>query len=209
MSPKSKKALLVIGSFLVIGGVVAFFLIRSRKKRSEESSDTPPSTGNDASAYTQSGSGSSSSTPTEKQFNFPFKTEEEGNKFRTWVNNKYPSWAKENELSSSGKLNEYVQKAWDKFGKEYQSILSQGFKIESKPVKYVTTAVQRIYEKPDLNSNVTARTTRELLFDGNTDRLIQGANKINFFKVSLREDENTSKQRMTGYVAVRELKSYK
>lgn len=52
-------------------------------------------------------------------YTFPFKTESEGNTFRAWVISKDSVYAKSISLSATGKLNNYVQKAWDKYGAEY------------------------------------------------------------------------------------------
>jgi len=120
MAKKGSKALLVIGSFVVIGGVLAYFLFfRNRKRGSEGTGETPPSTG-EPSAYTPTTSSTpSSSGSSSSSFTFPFKTTEEGNKFRLWVNNNYPDWAKKNKLDKSGSLNSYVEKAWKEFGATY------------------------------------------------------------------------------------------
>tara|TARA_R100001463_G_scaffold99923_2_gene154351 strand:+ start:367 stop:2181 length:1815 start_codon:yes stop_codon:yes gene_type:complete len=49
-------------------------------------------------------------------------SEEEGNKFRAWVNDNYPEYAAEIKLdrSFSSFTNEYITKAWQKLGEEYQ-----------------------------------------------------------------------------------------
>lgn len=118
MAKKGTKALLVIGSFVVIGGVLAYFLFfRTRKKGTEGTGETPPTTG-ESSAYTPTTSGGTSGSSS-SSFTFPFKTTEEGNKFRKWVNDNYPQWAKDNELGVSGKLNSYVEKAWKQYGDVY------------------------------------------------------------------------------------------
>jgi hypothetical protein len=54
----------------------------------------------------------------------PFKNNEEGNKFREWVNVEYEVYAKEIDLSTEAKTedgfkNSYIQKAWLKYGEEY------------------------------------------------------------------------------------------
>ena len=50
----------------------------------------------------------------------PFKTKEEGNKFREWVNKKYPDWAKKNNLEVSGpENNSYIRKAYSEYGSTY------------------------------------------------------------------------------------------
>lgn len=49
-----------------------------------------------------------------------FKTKEEGDAFRLWVNKTYPVWAKTNQLDPSGShTNSYIKKAYAKFGKAY------------------------------------------------------------------------------------------
>jgi hypothetical protein len=53
---------------------------------------------------------------------YPFTTEAEGNTFRAWVIAKDPTYAKSISLSATGKLNNYVQKAWDKYGTEYTKL---------------------------------------------------------------------------------------
>lgn len=55
----------------------------------------------------------------------PFKNNGEGNKFREWVNEKYPEYAKEIQLDKksekeNGFKNDYIKKAWEKHGEEYK-----------------------------------------------------------------------------------------
>jgi hypothetical protein len=51
----------------------------------------------------------------------PFKNEAEGNKFRAWVNDNYPKYAKEIDLDRTGAFNNsYIRKAWLKYGTLYQ-----------------------------------------------------------------------------------------
>lgn len=55
----------------------------------------------------------------------PFKNNEEGNKFREWVNKKDPDYAKKIQLDKksekeNGFKNEYIKKAWEKYGEEYK-----------------------------------------------------------------------------------------
>ena len=49
-------------------------------------------------------------------------SEEEGNKFRAWVNEKYPVYAKQIDLDKkySSFTNTYITKAWKKYGEEYK-----------------------------------------------------------------------------------------
>jgi hypothetical protein len=116
MASKKAKAVAVVISIIAIAGVVGYLLYRRKKAKQTSSTfqtdfvPTPtPSTP------------SQSSTSTPIRYTFPFKTEEEGNKFRGWVNDKYPQFAKSIELDRVGKLNSYLQKAWDKYGFEYMN----------------------------------------------------------------------------------------
>jgi len=51
----------------------------------------------------------------------PFKTKQEGDKFRKWVNDNYPDYAKQIDLDVSGShTNKYIMKAWNKYGNQYK-----------------------------------------------------------------------------------------
>ena len=51
-------------------------------------------------------------------------SKEEGNKFRKWVNDNYPDYAEEIDLDEEGPMNNsYIQKAWQKYGQEYQMVI--------------------------------------------------------------------------------------
>ncbi len=158
MAKKGSKALLVIGSFVVIGGVLAYFLFfRTRKKGQEGTGETPPTTG-DSSAYTPTPSVSTSSSSS--QYSFPFKTTEEGNKFRKWVNDNYPQWAKDNKLDVSGSLNSYVEKAWKQYGDVYNKYVlnptANTTSTTSTPEKKVEIRLKngsKLYRIPDASPN--------------------------------------------------------
>jgi len=50
----------------------------------------------------------------------PFKDRAEGNRFRNWVNNTYPEYAKEINLDRTGShTNSYILSAWDKLSDKY------------------------------------------------------------------------------------------
>ena len=52
------------------------------------------------------------------------KNTEQGNKFREWVNKKDPTFAKSIDLSLKGPYNnDYIRKAWAKYGDEYKEVL--------------------------------------------------------------------------------------
>lgn len=87
------------------------------------------SSGSSGSGKKSSSSSSSSSQSGKKQAAAnvpaypatPFKTDEQGNKFREWVNKTYPDWAKKNNLDASGaKDNSYIRKAYAEYGKNYK-----------------------------------------------------------------------------------------
>jgi hypothetical protein len=114
MASKKAKAIAVVVSIIAIAGVVGYVLYRRKKAKQTSSTfetDFVPS--------------AAPSTPSRPQpsapirYTFPFKTEAEGNKFRAWVNDNYPDFARSIELDRTGKLNSYVQRAWDKYGFEY------------------------------------------------------------------------------------------
>lgn len=55
-------------------------------------------------------------------FEMPFETQEEGNKFREWVNDNHPNVAKEIDLDRAGShTNQYILKAYDLLGEEYNN----------------------------------------------------------------------------------------
>lgn len=134
MTPKSKKALIVIVSLLAIGGGVGYFLWKRKKDKAKAEEEANAKTEADAKTQQEATKNQSSGdvsgtvkSPVSESstFTFPFKTEAEGNAFRKWVNDKYPSYAKQIKLDVSGKLNSFVQTAWDKYGKDYNKALGK------------------------------------------------------------------------------------
>lgn len=116
MAKKSGKALWVIGSFVVIGGAIAYFIWRSRKDKSTEMGDAPPPTG-EPSAYVPSSSGSSSSSSSSTSN--PFKTSDELKAFQNWVINVKKDASILGSAGADGKWGSNSRKAWEKYGKEY------------------------------------------------------------------------------------------
>jgi len=70
---------------------------------------------------------SSQSTQTSStNVNVPFKNRQEGDRFRKWVNDTHPEYAKQINLDPSGSYNNsYIKKAWNKYGREYASNYAQ------------------------------------------------------------------------------------
>jgi hypothetical protein len=117
---KGAKVGLVIALFVLLG-VGGYYGYKMLYKPKEEEDDDvlilPPPNNDDGLGGGGSGSGATNYT-------FPFKTTEEGNKFRAWVNTNYPTYAREIKLDLTGALNSYVEKAWKKYGVEYSKISS-------------------------------------------------------------------------------------
>jgi hypothetical protein len=122
MEQKTKKGLLIIGSLITLGGVIWYALKQGKKQPATiDNSSITPTASNTASP-------TNSAHPTTGLFGgytFPFKTVTQGNDFRAWVNKKYPDYAKSIQLDVKGSLNSYVQKAWEKYGWEYNTILNK------------------------------------------------------------------------------------
>jgi uncharacterized protein YdhG (YjbR/CyaY superfamily) len=56
---------------------------------------------------------------------FYLRNTEQGNKFRGWVNSKYPEFAKSIDLSLKGPYNNsYIYKAWAKYGDQYKTVVT-------------------------------------------------------------------------------------
>ena len=56
--------------------------------------------------------------------------QQEGDKFRAWVNNTYPDYAKKIKLDPDGSYNNsYIKKAWAKYKDEYNKFISGGGKV--------------------------------------------------------------------------------
>lgn len=72
-----------------------------------------------------------------------FDSKEEGNKFRSWVNDKHPEWAKENSLDKEGShTNSYIKKAWNTFKDEYK-------KREADKEEITESSAKEMAEKAD------------------------------------------------------------
>ena len=120
------RGIIVISSLVVIGGGVAYLLWKRNKNKEEQKIKDDEAAAAAAAANQNTGSGtpSGSGTPivTTTGFTFPFKTEAEGNAFRAYVRLKDIDFAKSISLDATGKLNDYVQKAWDKYGTAYLAV---------------------------------------------------------------------------------------
>ena len=83
----------------------------------------------------------------------PFKNKEEGDKFRAWVNQKYPDWAKQNSLDSTGPFNNgYIRKAYTQYGVEYGKTTSAPTvkKMDGKEMNALLSKVKEYTAKAQL-----------------------------------------------------------
>jgi len=98
--------------------------------RSSGSSGSPSNKGNEPKR--NAGAGKKQATSKIEEYPAtPFKTDEEGNKFREWVNKTYPDWAKKNNLDvSGGKDNSYIRKAYSEYGNNYKGTQTKGLTNE-------------------------------------------------------------------------------
>lgn len=122
MKPAIKWALIIGG--VGVTGAVAYFIWKKMKRPTKSGSNI---------ADSKNGQSTISSNVS-NNVSTPFVNKEEGDTFRAWVNNKYPTYAKSIELDKSGSYNNsYIQKAWTKYGKEYSfSIIPKYVGLDAK-----------------------------------------------------------------------------
>lgn len=116
-----RKHWLILGSIIIVGaGVGTYFYIRKKNRKYdtldpselEEDFDKSTSVGSEPNLVEQAFGGGLESTP--------FKNKAEGDAFRKWVNDNYPSYAREIDLDPSGDYNNtFIRKAWKKYGSVY------------------------------------------------------------------------------------------
>lgn len=100
----SKKLYWILGSVIIIGGITTFLLLRRKKNREQEEMDVLIQT---PTLPTVTKSSSNSNLPST-----PFFNKEQGDKFRKWVNQYYPKYAKSIDLDPSGDFNNiWIKKA--------------------------------------------------------------------------------------------------
>lgn len=161
MEKSTKRKLIIGGSLLVVLGVGGYFLYDYIKKRNAErqlktDADSGQGTGGGGTigggtgGGSKGGSGTGGGSTGGSGYTFPFKTKDEGNAFRAWVNDNYPAYAKSIQLDRTGSLNSYVQKAWVKYGAEYQKKTGIGSNVETPaatPIKVGDKVIAKITTK--------------------------------------------------------------
>lgn len=120
-----------IGGIATLGlGLGIYYFVKANKEaKAEEEKKKQTSGGGGSTTYTPPVYTPPSPSPKPTSTNYPkkatpFKTLDESNAFRKWVNEKDPSFAKEIDLSifsskTSSINNDYIQKAFYKYGEEY------------------------------------------------------------------------------------------
>ena len=116
----------------------------SKIGQSIEKESSPSNKSKSKSSSSSGSSSGKSNVPSEPAA--PFKTKEDGNKFREWVNKKYPDWAKENSLDASGpENNSYIRKAYVEYGEKYSKETSTP-EVEKMDGKQMNTLLAKIKE---------------------------------------------------------------
>lgn len=113
---------------VAVGGTGLFFLGKYIKDKYFPSGGLDNTNVNNFGRQTQGGGMASTSTsniaslpPT------PFTNNTEGNAFRGWINDNYPTYARQIDLDRTGAYdNDYIRKAWAKYGAEYQQSMASG-----------------------------------------------------------------------------------
>ena len=158
MKDKKKLIVIIIVTIIIIGVGVALYFMTKPKSEEKKNFDGD---GGDV------GSKDDKSTKTDNTIltnikplaDTPFKTYAEGNHFRNWVNDNYPSWAKENELDRSGAFNNrYIKKAWAEFGNEYLSKKPSAYGFKSKSPVYIKGDAANVYNYPDAQAKYKIKT---------------------------------------------------
>lgn len=92
--------------------------------------------------------------------NTPFTSKAEGDNFRVWVNNKYPSFAKQIDLSLSGDFNNsFIRKAFAEKGQEYLKDTAPKDTTTTSSIKpnsfiYLNSSYANVYSFPEENRKI-------------------------------------------------------
>lgn len=129
MEKKNKIMIGIAIGLLAIGGIVMYSRNKKKKQLLAESiglenqgeGTLASSTSSSISTSRPNTIPSSNELGIASQFSpTPFKSQQSGDAFRTWVNKWHPAYAKEIDLDPKGKIdNSFIRKAWAKYGEEY------------------------------------------------------------------------------------------
>jgi len=139
MTKGAKIGIIVV---VVIGLAVGGYFLY--KKLNSDGTDP-----NDTSTDEQEPQGTPAPTPNVSDSSLektPFKNQGQGDYFRLWVNRYYPTDAKKLDLSKTGKIdNDFMRKAWAKFGLLYKQQVVNWNKISNK----IPSSFAEKFEKKD------------------------------------------------------------
>ena len=111
--------------------------------------------------FRKSNGSSSNDTPKfkiEEYPSTPFGNSDEGNKFRKWVNEKYPDWAEQNNLSEKGPENNlFIRKAWKAYGSGYDSKALDSRELSIKEMESLFTEFKKYNPKSTIDSDKDKR----------------------------------------------------
>ena len=149
------KGLKIGLSIAVIGitGTIVYMLIKKmKKKKEEEIGSLPVSSTTPITPIT---------TPV-STISIPFKSKVEGNAFRGWINDNYPSYASEIDLDRTGSYNNsYINKAWTKYGSVYQvsgGVIAANLKTDNNVEVNTKSALTNAYNILTGTTSLTAPT---------------------------------------------------
>lgn len=113
---------------VAVGGTGLFFLGKYIKDKYFPSGGLDNTNVNNFGRQTQGGGMASTSTSNVASLPpTPFTNNTEGNAFRGWINDNYPTYARQIDLDRTGAYdNDYIRKAWAKYGAEYQQSIASG-----------------------------------------------------------------------------------
>jgi hypothetical protein len=152
-----------LGGLTLLGiGVGIYVFVKNRKEKKSAESSTETDTTNIPASSTTTASSSPSLPST------PFKNNDEGNKFRSWVNDKYPSYAKEIQLDRVGSKynNTTIRKAWAKYGAEYQKSAVATSSNAGVSLQQLKTLLENGGKTQDIKIDWNNKRVRGLALDG-------------------------------------------
>ena len=156
MANNKKLIWIGIASALIIGGG-AFLFWKNKKDKEEKRKQEEEE--KERQEQEKASQGSYSPPRTIQLPSTPFTNKTEGDNFRAWVNKKYPSYAKQIDLSLSGDYNNsFIRKAFQQYGTEYikegktaTKTTSSGYKSGS--LIYLKEDSSSIYSFPEFKGD--------------------------------------------------------
>ena len=128
---KTEVKVIIITSSIVALGSILFFTRKIWMKNGDSDNNEKDNTGDDKGDNDNGNSGTGNSGNNGgSTSNYPFSNTTQGNAFRSWVNTKYPAYAKSIQLDPTGSYNNsFIAKAYAKYGSEYSASSSSGTNV--------------------------------------------------------------------------------